>query len=282
MKWYFSITEETLTADEDHGFMDMIRVAVASAKANTRLSPHLLYDGKEGAFTTEMRAAGVKVIIHRISFYDQLEHAQKRLRPDLPGYMRTAAGAFLRLDIPNIETRDEFVLYTDCDVIFLSDPGLDDFRPAIFNVASQFDLYGHHREMNSGVMLMNVKRMRDDLPALLDFGCDMIHTMQGYDQEFLRLFYNGKWDPLSPKYNWKPYWGEDRMAKIVHFHGPKPAAVMKLMKDENYRVNDDVFQAWRNLYFKNTHGYRLYTNMWNEMKLGMTKQANVWPLAGVR
>jgi hypothetical protein len=22
--------------------------------------------------------------------------------------------------------------------------------------------------------------------------------------------------------NWKPYWGENAQAKIIHFHGPKP------------------------------------------------------------
>ena len=263
MKWYFSITEETLTADADHGFADMIRVAVASARAHTSLSPHLLYDGRDGPFTDEMRAAGVTVILHRISFYDQIERAQRRLRPDLPDYMRTAAGAFLRLDIPAIEKQDEFVLYTDCDVMFLSDPGLQDIRPAIFNAASQFDLYGHHREINSGVMLMNVERLRRDLPALLDFGCDMIHTMQGYDQEFLRVFYNGKWDPLSPKYNWKPYWGIDPMARIVHFHGPKPAAAQKLIADGSYRQDDPVFQAWRNLFFQNADGYRHYVRQWD-------------------
>ncbi len=266
MKWYFSITEETLTADEDHGFIDMIRAAVASAGANTTLRPHMLYDGHEGLFTDEMRRAGVSVIRHRISFYDQLERAQKRLRPDLPNYMRTAAGAFLRLDIPMVESQDEFVLYTDCDVIFLSDPAMQDFQPATFAVASQSDLYGHHKELNSGVMLMNVGRLRRDLPALLDFGCDMIHTMHGYDQEFLRVFYNGKWDPLSPKYNWKPYWGIDPVARIVHFHGPKPAAARKLIRDESYRRDDPVFQTWRNLFFQNPDGYRHYLERWDSFR----------------
>ncbi len=266
MKWYFSITEETLTADEDHGFTDMIRVAVASARVNTSLQPNLLYDGQESSFTAEMRAAGVNVIRHRISFYDQLQRAQRRLRPDWTNYMRTAAGAFLRLDIPNIEQQDEFVLYTDCDVLFLADPRLDHFRPANFAVASQFDLYGHHKELNSGVMLMNVRRIGADLPALLDFGCDMLHTLHGYDQEFLRVFYNAKWDPLSPKYNWKPYWGIDSMARIVHFHGPKPAAARKLLENEGYRHDDPVFQAWRDLFFKNVSGYRRYVELWETLR----------------
>ena len=27
---------------------------------------------------------------------------------------------------------------------------------------------------------------------------------------------------LPPRFNWKPYWGMDKDAVIVHFHGPKP------------------------------------------------------------
>ncbi len=266
MKWYFSITEETLNADPDHDFLGMIRVAVASARANTTLRPHLLYDGAPGPFTRELGASGVTVIHHRISFHDQLQRAQRRLRSEWPDYMRTAAGAFLRLDIPNIESEDPFVLYTDCDVMFLADPALDDFRPTVFTVASQFDLYGHHKELNSGVMLMNVRRLRDDLPAMLDFGCDMLHTLQGYDQEFLRVFYNGKWDPLSPKYNWKPYWGIDDQARIVHFHGPKAAAARKLLADPTYRQDDLRFQAWRSLFFQNPDGYRHYVALWDRFR----------------
>ena len=264
MKWYFSITGETLSRDEDHDFVNMIRVAVASALANTSLKPYLLYDGMENDFTRELRSTGVSIIQHRISFYDQLERAQKRLRPDWPNYMLTAAGAFLRLDIPAVETTDEFVLYTDCDVMFLSDPSLEYFRPTNFAVTSQFDLYGHHKEINSGVMLINVRRLRYDLPAILDFGCDMLHTLHGYDQEFLRVFYNGKWDPLSPKYNWKPYWGSDPLARIVHFHGPKPAAVRKLIIDADYRQDDSEFQAWRNLFFQNPDAYKIYLGIWNK------------------
>ena len=37
-----------------------------------------------------------------------------------------------------------------------------------------------------------------------------------------RVRYGPRWDRLRPELNWKPYWGENADAKIIHFHGPKP------------------------------------------------------------
>nr|WP_321984897.1 glycosyltransferase [uncultured Lichenicoccus sp.] len=273
MKWYFCVTADTLTANIEQDFPDMIRVAVASAFANTDLQPHMVFDGEECGFTREMAAAGVKVIFRRLSFYAELRYAQRRLLPYLTQWMTTAAGAFMRLDIPRIEFEDEFVLYTDCDVVFLQNPDLGRFRPTTFAAASQFDLYGHdfrdagkqnYAELNSGVMLMNVDRMRRDLPALIDLTCDMLHTFRGYDQSALEQFYMGQWTPLSPKYNWKPYWaGIDPYARIIHFHGPKPRAVLKLLADGNYRIDDETFQEWRGLFWQNPEAYRHYTDAWS-------------------
>ena len=282
MKWYFCVTASTLTANAEQGFPDMIRAAVASARANTDLRPHMIFDGAGCEFTNEMQSAGVTVIFRRLSFYDQLERAQRRLLPDLTRWMDTASGAFLRLDIPRIEFVEDFVLYTDCDVIFLQNPDLDDFRPGIFAAASQFDLYGHdfrhpgkqnYPELNSGIMLMNIERMRRDLPALIDLTCDMLHTIRGFDQGALEQFYMGQWTPLSPKYNWKPYWpGPDPYARIVHFHGPKPAAALKLLADRDYRINDEFFQEWRGLFLQNPEAYEFYTKAWSGYLQAGTRQ----------
>ncbi|WP_428377514.1 hypothetical protein [Lichenicoccus sp.] len=273
MQWYFCVTGNTLTANVEQGFPDMIRAAVASAAANTDLRPHMIFDGEACDFTREMADAGVTVIFRRLSFYAELEHAQRRLLPGMTQWMATAAGAFLRLDIPRIELVEDFVLYTDCDVIFLQNPDLGRFRPTTFAAASQFDLYGHdirhpsrqnYAELNSGVMLMNVDRMRKDLPALIDLACDMLHTIRGYDQGALEQFYMGQWTPLSPKYNWKPYWpGIDPCARIIHFHGPKPVAALKLLADRDYRLHDDSFHEWRGLFLQNPEAYEFYTNAWS-------------------
>ena len=264
-KWYFAITRDTLDADPDQGFRDCIRTAVASARRHTDLRPHMIYDGPEDDFTDEMRACGVTVLRHRIGFYDALQHAQQQQRPEWPDYMKTAAGAFLRLDIGLLETEEAFVLYTDCDVLFEQSVGIGHLRPEVFAIGPQFDRGSFYEDVNCGVMVLNVERFRRDRPALIEFMCENFARISGYDQELLQLYYKGRWDPLSPIYNWKPHWGPQPAARIVHFHGPKPAAAAKLLHDPDYRSGDPVFQAWRHWFFVAPTSYDHYVKRWNDV-----------------
>jgi hypothetical protein len=43
-----------------------------------------------------------------------------------------------------------------------------------------------------------------------------------FDQGALNEFYGPSREVLGREYNWKPHWGVDENAVIVHFHGPKP------------------------------------------------------------
>ncbi|MXV36556.1 MULTISPECIES: hypothetical protein [unclassified Saccharibacter] len=264
MKWFFAITEQTLSNDPDHGFIDCIRVAVRSARENTTLKPHMVFDGQECDFTREMRELGVTVIFHRIHFYDRLHEAQRRQKPEWPNYMQTAAGAFMRLDLPLLEKEDQYVLYTDCDVLFMRDPQVEFCRPAIFAACGQFGMQDYYTDMNSGVMVMNLERLRNDLPAMIDFLCDNLYYISGYDQELLRVFYNAQWSPLSARFNWKPYWGVNDDAVIVHFHAGKPPAARHLLDDPAYREHDPVFHTWRHWFFQNPAGYAHYVPRWEE------------------
>ncbi len=264
-KWYFAITATTLDADPDQGFRDCIRAAVASARRQTNLRPHMIYDGGEDDFTREMQAAGVTVVFHRLSFHDALQRAQQRQKPEWPDYMKTAEGAFMRLEIGSLETEESHVLYTDCDVMFETAVTIDHLRPDLFAIAPQFKPDSFYEDVNCGVMVLNVERMRRDRPALIEFMCENFARIAGYDQELLQLYYRGRWDPLSPVYNWKPHWGAQPQARIVHFHGPKPAAAAKLLRDGDYRREDPVFQTWRHWFFVSPEGYDHYVKRWQAM-----------------
>lgn len=45
--------------------------------------------------------------------------------------------------------------------------------------------------------------------------------------------YKGRWDRLAPEYNWKPYWGLNPNAKIVHFHGIKVENIERVFRGES-------------------------------------------------
>lgn len=93
MKWYFA------SNDKSESFYPLIKGAVNSALKNTSLDPHFLYDGEENELTEWLRNKGVKVIPHRVSFYDAL----KNHYPEIA--LNVASGAFLRCDIPIVEKK---------------------------------------------------------------------------------------------------------------------------------------------------------------------------------
>ena len=120
MKWYFAMSESSLSRGE-HDWPGLIKTAVKSALVNTTLNPHLLYDGQPNELTKDLEKLGVKIVPHRVCFFDELESYGRRTSRH-ESWIGIASGAFLRLDIPLLEREDDLVLYTDTDVIFLSEP----------------------------------------------------------------------------------------------------------------------------------------------------------------
>ena len=246
MKWFFAVNRAS------PGFplyAELIAVAVRSARAHApKLEPHLLYDGPDDPLLDELGASGV--VVHRLrSFlFDALKEVAERT--GRPQAVQIGAGAFLRLEIPALADRmkwaDAFVLYTDCDVLFVADP-LPELRnraPGCFAVAPE--RAGDFLNMNSGVMLMNLPGLRSRDDAFRAHARKHLEhfTHLTWDQEAYRTFYSTRllsglewdrrilrftrqlrrkrWGDLPLALNWRPYWGPNPAASIVHFHGLKP------------------------------------------------------------
>jgi hypothetical protein len=73
----------------------------------------------------------------------------------------------------------------------------------------------------SGVLLLDVPAMRAEHDALMRRALRSLGRPHHYDQEILNEHFEGRWDHLPIQMHWKPYWGVERNAAIVHFHGPK-------------------------------------------------------------
>lgn len=238
MKWFFGLNEQS-TVFEDYS--KMLKVAVKTAQKFTSLEPHFLYDGEENSLTDWLQKQNVIIIKRRSFLYDKLaEIADKRNKTD---YLTIGAGAFLRTEIPQLSVemnfQDDFVLYTDLDVMFQHEvvSGLQKFSPKFFAVAPEFSK-DNYKEMNSGVMLMNLKNLREIDEKFRAFMIKNIETLvdsawdQGaYKRYFKTIFGGFKWDKLPVEFNWKPYWGKNDSAKIIHFHGPKPTQRSILFSD---------------------------------------------------
>ena len=250
---FFAFKKST---DRHQSYEEMLKVSVASARQNTSLELYCLYDGQESELTGWLEARGVRLIYRRSFLYDQLaDLAHNRLHN--PDVLTIGAGAFLRVEIPQIlrelGATDEFVLYTDCDVLFLKDvvPGLARMQPTYFAVSSEFNPTDFVR-LNTGVMLMNVPNLLGVDAAFRSFITQNLERFvpglgqpkrapllnylrnrrfyytPAWDQSAYQAFFMNRWlgtvgwDKLPVRFNWKPYWGASQDAEILHFHGPKP------------------------------------------------------------
>jgi hypothetical protein len=268
MKWFFTLNEN---ANDYDAYARLAKVAVLSAAKHTSLEPIFLYDGAPCPLTNWMSAHDVIVVRRRSFLYDLIAEEAERRDNDL--FLRVGGGAFLRLEVPGaleeIGYKDDFVLYTDLDVMFVDDVApLDEIKPKYF--ASAPENARHDRNhVNTGVMLMNINGLRADQVRFHNFVERNISTLinESFDQGAYNRFYRrgriarrifgNKWTRLDPVYNWKPYWGYSPSAKIVHFHGPKP-------HQADVILSDDVPDHLKHLRPMLSEGFFEYRDMWNE------------------
>ena len=244
MKWYFA------SNDKSEDFFPLIKAAVNSALENTTLEPHFLYDGEDNELTQWLVGKGVKIIKHRVSFYEKL----KTYYPN--DSIKIPSGAFLRCDIPIIEIEDDFVLYTDCDVLFLREFDAK-LQPKYFACSTQFNKW-NFRDFNTGVMIMNVKKLRESHQKFIEFIVKNLSELKAFDQTAYQIFYEGGNTKLPTKYNHKPYWKMDKNAVILHFHGSKPTT---FTKKENIET---LLYVHTKLYNKNPENYDYYLELFKQ------------------
>ena len=236
MRWFFALNAECMSFGH---YAEMIQVAVWTARRHTRLQPHFLYHGEDDPPVLEwLRNHGAEVWRARSRFYEELcalEHDLKK-----PDARTCGGGAYLRLEIIDLLAqhgiRDRHILYTDCDVMFQQDPEpLLRRQPCRFIACGPESQRGNPVDMNTGVLLMNVARLRRLNREFLAFARSELKTSISWamDQHAYKQFFRAAlpprswpwvrgWNMLPDELNWKPYWGENPSAPILHFHGPKP------------------------------------------------------------
>jgi hypothetical protein len=250
-KWYFCINEKGF-----RGSLDLIKVAVGSARKNTDLVPVCIYNGGNVEHIDQLSALGAKVIRHNSVFESDLKvgYGEK---------FDVFSGHWLRVDIPIIEEEEEFVLYTDNDVFFKEAP-LDNVTPDVLAAAPEFDLQNLDY-FSSGVMVLNVPNLRKTHGAFVDSIVKRLHgefKYPAHDQESFNRFFSGQHTRLDPVMNWKPFWGINEDARIIHFHGPKPFHARKLAMGEG----DRFMPAYQKLWSQSPEAYEHYSNLYEQFR----------------
>lgn len=247
MKWYFA------SNDKSHKYNDLIKAAVISAKENTTLEPYFIYDGKENELTEWLKSNGVHIIYHRSNLYDALQkHYQ------YSNALTIASGAFLRCDIPILEKDDDFVLYTDCDVIFNKDIDFNLIeKPQYFSCSQEINKNDYNC-FNTGVMIMNIKNLRETYNDFCNYIKNNFDKLYTFDQTAYQFFYGRKKLTILPEiYNHKPYWGINDNAVIIHYHGPKP---------NNFKNCNNILNIpdYITLFQLNPKSYLFYLNLFQK------------------
>ena len=212
MKWFFALNQDSSRFEQ---YSIMSKAAVLSAQQYTDLEAIFLFEGTSVDLMQWMQAHQVTIIQMKSSLYDELRN------------LNASSGVFLRVDIPWIMNavgwNDAYVLYTDCDILFQNPIDLNHIHPKYFAAAPEIVITDFYN-MNSGVMLMNIENLQRTFNNFHAFIKRYLHyfVKQDGDQTAYRCYYYMEWEQLMPKYNWKPYWGENANASIIHFHGPKP------------------------------------------------------------
>jgi len=245
MKWYFAYNAHTEGAQ-----FSLIRMAVNSARRYTNLEPNCIVSGPPGACSAWLQRQGVRTHFRDARILDDLLR-HKEANPDFDLF--SARGAYLRLEIGEIERVDNYVLYTDTDVMFRSLDGIERFRPWIVAMAPEMDRRDR-RHPNTGVMIINVPRFRRWVDRIYDLARSDPSKMLAHDQTAIIQVLGWQWQRLPAEFNWKPYWGYSDQAKIVHWHGPKPAHAEMMLVGEFGR-----FPAPHQTLFRmNPEAYRTY------------------------
>lgn len=249
MKWVFAFNQASEAA-----YGDFARVAVWTAQKNTDLEPICLYDGQPCELSHWLEARGVRVLPARFRLAHWWEKTARERK--MEHMAQTALGAFLRFELvetlQNFGIEEDFVLYTDCDVMFEREVEslLSPLAPRYFAVAPE-TFQNNRLHMNSGAMWMNCNALRQENARFWAFAEKHMEQAWGssFDQGIYRAYFNPphrvawkmgipdkwfyalmsrvplrtwKWDDLPLELNWKPYWGENSDAAILHFHGLKP------------------------------------------------------------
>ena len=227
MKCYFALTEPD---SDNEVYIDLLEVTLKSAVKNTSLDLYALYDGKvDSRCYSLLKKYNVNIILHKFSHEQFLpivypEDYMKQQYGKVISYKKIA-GTFMRLDIPFIEKDDEFVLYCDIDVLFNCEISLDELpKPHYLAAAPEFEKdVTKMSSFNAGVLLLNVRNMKEKITNIFNCMKKGERNSSGlFDQGFLNQFCFEDMDLLPIEFNWKPYWGINPQAKIIHFHGMKP------------------------------------------------------------
>lgn len=231
MKCYFALSDDVTESDS---YYAMFMCALESARKNTSLDLHCLYDFRktvsdnieDDRMYTLLKQYNVTIHLTSIDFEKELcnVYTDDYLK-ECNVTKSSLYSRFLRFMLGDVEKDDAYIFYADTDIIFLKDFNIDTFAelPESVGVCPEFTNNYSYSNFNAGIMLIKLDSYRKAKEQLITFLKNGIKApTECCDQGYLNLLYKKNFIRMNNCYNWKPYWGINEDAVIIHLHGLKP------------------------------------------------------------
>lgn len=214
----------------------LLKVAINSLLKNTTLKPYVVwgndFKGESNPMIQWLQDKQIPIIQHTLSFEYDLSSFSfskssmknltlKMMYEHYPNYYshNFILTETLRMDLPIVFPNDEYILYTDCDVVFLKDIQIENFSEPIAAATRSGNFF------NNGVMFLNLSELRKTYRQFVNFYLESNYTFEignSTTQGAYNTFYKDQVHHLPLEYNWHVFFGINEEAKIIHFCGPKP------------------------------------------------------------
>jgi hypothetical protein len=225
----------------------LLKVAINSLLKNTTLVPYVIWGnhflGESNEMIQWLKKKNIPIIQHTLSFEFDLyaftfskssikNPTLKKMYEFYPEYLNQnfIITESLRMDLPLVFPTDEYVLYADCDVVFLKDIQIEKFTEPIA-AATRSDNF-----FNNGIMCLNIPKLKESYPQFIRFYIESNYTFEignTTTQGAYNTFFKDQIYSLPLEYNWHVFFGINEDAKIIHFCGPKPDDYQKMLNDPN-------------------------------------------------
>lgn len=212
-----------LNTANNKSYINHIKVSVNSCIQNTNLDTYFMYCGHNQELLNWLQSKPIKLIdVSNYNFIKVIDNHKWASN----SHLEIARGAWQRLLIPEIcrelHITDEHVLYTDIDVMFMSDVS----KPINLNVP----LFACSREggsghvYNTGVMIINLEYFTQIFDPFTNFAVRHNFDFIAFDQGALNAFIDINNITILNHLEWNlnSYMHSPlENCKIFHFHGPK-------------------------------------------------------------
>lgn len=226
--------------DKSESTYPLLRTAINSLQANTTLEPIVIWSGNDNKMSEWLIRRDISIIRHELSFKKEIEHFDfwdvDFINNDMKNMYTFYSDYYnknfietesLRIDIPILFDKESYVLYADCDVVFLDDIKMEPFK--------QHLAVAKRHIFNNGIMFLNIAKMKECYQEFKDYYIKSNYnfaagmTTQGAYNEFFK----NKIHEIPWEYNWHWFWGKNPNIRIVHFCGPKIMQWQDILENKN-------------------------------------------------